>query len=751
VELHLRVKGRSSPPEQADETPDALTQVLDLEDAAKEARVVAQRLQELKSAALPIWDESAAGFRPVEWSDMAVLLRAPANKAESYAKEFSRLNVPLRIERGGFYQSLEVTDLLSLLQMLDNPLQDLPVLAVLHSPLVGLTVNELAAIRLAERQAHFWSALVKWEEARRHEQEADSIGTRQKVAAFLERFARWRRLARQLPLSRCLDAVLTETLYGAWLLTQPRGEQRYANVQRLLGLAQQFDQFQRQGLFRFLRFIEGQQLAESEPDVAPVSEENSVRLMSIHQSKGLEFPVVAVADLGKAFNVSDLRADIILDEEYGLCPQIKPPHTGKRYPSLPYWLARQRQNRELLGEELRLLYVAMTRARDRLILSASVSEAKFSRVWQGGSAPDPTAAASVEATRPDGQTGPATLLSARSCADWLGLWFALNRGLPGQVADQGEAGLLDWAVHDDMDPRGAAAATTTEAGGEVMPADSAVWRDLQRRLSWSYPFSAATRQPAKTSVSALRRHAAEQTDEDAVKLFEATEVRVEAGTTAQVAAAVAGPAFAEPRKEGTGAPLAPDAMRSRQPLARDAAAQIGDAHHAFLQRLSLDRVGSIDELKQEAQGLERAGSLTAEEGAMLDFEGLAAFWNSDLGRRVRSQARLVQRELAFTARFSPQELAVITGQRPMADLTDEFVVVQGVTDLAVVLPREIWLLDFKTDNVGADRLVERAKTYEPQLALYARALSQIYDRPVSECWLYFLARRSAVAVKAPAM
>ena len=153
----------------------------------------------------------------------------------------------------------------------------------------------------------------------------------------------WRRLARQVSLARCLEAVLAETHYAEWLLTQPRGEQRHANVQRLLGLALEFDHFQRQGLFRFLRFIEAQRLAETEPEVAAVNLDNCVRLMSIHQAKGLEFPVVALADLGKPFNTSDLRADVILDEEYGLCPQIKPPHTGKRYPSLPWWLARRRQ------------------------------------------------------------------------------------------------------------------------------------------------------------------------------------------------------------------------------------------------------------------------------------------------------------------------------------------------------------------------------------------------------------------------
>src|SRR5207302_2259790 len=129
-----------------------------------------------------------------------------------------------------------------------------------------------------------------------------------KLHSFLSRYRRWRKLARQGSLSRCLETVLSETHYREWLRSQPGGEQRHANVQRLLALAQQFDQFQRQGLFRFLRFIEAQQAAETEPQVAAVSGEDSVRLMSIHQSKGLEFPVVVVADLGKPFNLSDLRA-----------------------------------------------------------------------------------------------------------------------------------------------------------------------------------------------------------------------------------------------------------------------------------------------------------------------------------------------------------------------------------------------------------------------------------------------------------
>jgi len=458
VELHLRVKNGGRPQDGDEQDADSLAEVRDLEEADKEARLVALRLRELHSGKHAVWDEGAGKFRRVEWRDMAILLRSPAGKVESYAKEFSRLDVPLQVARGGFYRSLEISDLVSLLQMLDNPLQDIPALAVLHSPLVGLTLNELAAIRLTVRKAHFWTALVRWAEAQPREQKSevgshqldldiqhgeallteprsrtlDHGGTYAKVTTFLERFARWRRLARQVSLSRCLETVLSETHYADWLLTQTRGEQRRANVQRLVGLAEQFDQFQRQGLFRFLRFIEAQQMAEAEPQVAAVNQQNAVRLLSIHQSKGLEFPVVVVADLGKTFNLSDLRSEIILDEVYGLSPQVKPPQTGSRYPSLPYWIARRRQLRELLGEEMRLLYVAMTRARETLILSACVSTTEFKGLWKNKE-----------------KAGLEDMLAARSYADWIGRWFARNCGDGGGEVQQGQHSFLRWFIHDD--------------------------------------------------------------------------------------------------------------------------------------------------------------------------------------------------------------------------------------------------------------------------------------------------------------
>ncbi len=688
VELHLRLKA-SGDARNVDEESGGASEPVQLEDSSQEARLAALRLLELKNSLHAVWDEGSKSMRPVEWADMAVLLRSPSGKSENFTKEFARLGIPLTVARSGFYNSIEINDLISLLQLLDNPLQDVPALAVLHSPLAGLAPDDLAAVRLAAPKERFWTALQRF-----HESQSKHPAW-PRVERFLKNFSRWRRLARQVSLSRCLETVLAETHYDAWLFTQSRGAQRHANVQRLLALARQFDQFQRQGLFRFLHFVDAQKAAETEPTVAPVSGGDSVTLMSIHQSKGLEFPVVVLADLGKQFNLSDIQAEIILDEKFGLCPRIKPPHTGRRYPSLPYWLARRRQKLETLGEELRLLYVAMTRARDTLILTGNVPAKKFDNQWLNGSG-----------ITLGGQ------LDARNFLDWLAAWTTHSPATK-ISADSGENNLFRWTIYDGSDKRladVAANSSATESPAPPAKLEAASWRELQQRLTAKYPYAAATQEPAKTSVTAARRRLAEEADETAKPLFKFQ-------------------------------------FKTRTPgLPRKlSATEIGLAHHAFLQSVSLDRTGNVKELEQEAERLAQEKFLTSEEAAHLDLAGIVAFWQSDLGKSIRAHSSHVRRELAFTARMKPEELTAAPPAAP--ELFDQdFVVVQGAADLIVLLPDQIRLVDFKTDHFPESQLAEKVKLYAPQLRLYATALGRIYQRPVSEMHLHFLALHRSVPV-----
>ena len=659
-----------------------------LGDAEREARLVAWRLKQLVEARREIFDDSAKRFRPVEWRDIAILLRATRGKSEIFAKEFERAGIPLAVTRGGFYESAEILDLLSLLQLLDNPLQDVPCIAVLRSPLVGLSLDELAEIRLAAREKHYWTTLNHWAKAESEKRKVES--TFAKVSNFLERFARWRSAVKHHSLSQCLEQILAETFYADWLRAQPRGAQRAGNVAALLNLAQAFDQFQRQGLFRFLKFIEAEQAAEVEPEVAAPME-NAVRLMSIHQSKGLEFPVVVLPDLAKKFNQQDLSAEIIFDEEFGLCPKIKPPDTGGRYPSLPHWLAQRRQRRELRGEELRLLYVALTRARDNLILTASISETDWEKKWL---APQTVTVQKIAA--------------ANSYADWLALWFGVRSAEYGNGNDSLPE--LRWQIVTDEKSTGAPGDIPSDL--EPLPqSDKAALnrpaeldlKNLQARLAWNYPAEAATRRKAKSSVTALRREA-DELDEEAEQTF--------------------------PAKPKSGK------RKAESGKTKLSAQDVGLAHHKFLEHVALEKT---DALAAEADRLARENYLSAEERAALNLAALEKFWSSDLGRKISAHAADVRRELPFTARFSPKEIAAIIGRKPEAGLDGEFIVVQGVADMLVILPGEFWLVDFKTDDVSPRDLPDKIKTYTPQLQLYAAALEKIFRRRVTTRVLHFLA------------
>jgi ATP-dependent helicase/nuclease subunit A len=690
VQLFLTGKESENGSDDSETNSDGLN-LANLSSTDKEARLVALRLKEFKEQGLLIWDKASNSRRPVEWSDMVVLLRAPRGKTESFAKEFSRLDIPLEVARTGFFDALEVSDLLSVLTLLDNPLQDAPALAVLRSPLVGLSMDELARIRLAARKVRFWTALRRFHE--RHQ----SDPCWPTVDMFLQQFRRWRSLSRQASLAQRLQAVLDETHYLDWLLAQSRGRQRKANVLQLLALARRFDERQGRSLYRFLQFIDAQRDIAVNMEPVPVESADAVRLMSGHQSKGLEFPVVVAADLGKQFNLSELKGRIILDQEFGLCPQVKPPHTGQSYPSLPYWLARQRQKAEALGEELRILYVAFTRAQDRLILTGTCSAKTALEKWSQN--------AEVLPTRHE-------LLKANNYLDWLGPF--LTRMAPGWTTrSHGETSLWQWRIHRDADLTETARAKSERSVAVASRLDSGGLELLRRRLEWRYAFMPSLSQPAKTSVTSLRRHLTADVDGEAQPA----------------------PFLADYRR--------PVAKTNESELN---AVDIGIAHHRFLQLAAMEALGDETALKGEVKRLTENHFLSEEEAEALDLRALSGLWQSEFGRRICANAAYVHRELPFTLRFTREDLAPLG--LPMSDEipAEEFVVVQGVVDLAVILPKEIWVLDFKTDKVDARSLTEKTAQYERQLKLYGLALSRIYQRPVTEHWLHLLAIGKTISV-----
>lgn len=680
VELHLvreaaGTDANADPAAGADEqSADPWGDLLDLE---RQAHVIAARLRELMDGQHQVWDRGTSSFRPMSWNDVGILLRSVSGRSGPFLREFRRRAIPLSVEQGDFLDTLEASDLTCLLRLLDNPRQDIPLFAVLRSPWFGWSLDQLVELRLAGARGDAWERL---EQAA---QQRDASG--QPARDFLQTLERWRRLALMSSLTCVLETALAETRYEAFLLSLPDGPDRVANVRRYLDLARRYDPLQRQGLFRFLRFLDDQRDAGREIDPLPPRRADAVQWMSIHKSKGLEFPVVVVAGLSAPFPFPASKAPLILSRTVGPAPQFVDLPARRRHESLVLWHARREERAASLAEELRLLYVAVTRARDTLLLVGGCQPG--SRAWLERTSLPPAAGVPL----------------ALRATEWIGLWLG---GCLDGSADSGEATFgeapetarLRWHFHSGtLDPREPAPCPTAPN----LPPD-----DTSARMPSLDPAPAddsAALFPAKTSASALRRLGPEPDDE-------------------------AAPAF-KPRHR-------PFPAARHRDDAPDSPTRIGTAHHLFLQHLDLASEPSDSLLLEHARTLVTRGILRDADLLHLDFPALAHFWRCPLGTEIRAHAPRVRRELPFTAAFRPTELPAFATLPPPDP--DGFIVVQGAIDLAVLLPTETWLVDFKTDRITPDEIEARAADHRHQLQLYATALERIHRRPVTRSVLHFL-------------
>jgi ATP-dependent helicase/nuclease subunit A len=672
--------GDADSPQEEDETTGEAAEGADAEEmekAEREAIWIARELKKLHRRADIARDEKGK-FRELKWSDMVIILRSVKNHVETYARVFECEGVPLQLKNNSFYSSIETLDLLNLLSVLDNPLQDIPLLALLRSPMGGFSANELARIRLSLRRGHFWDALRLCAK----QLAAEPLG--QKCAEMVATIQGWRELGKNLSISGRLETILQETLYAEWAATQLRGRQRQANISQFITLAREFDHLNGEGLYLFLRHIQQEREASEQADSAAVESSDAVRLMSAHQSKGLEFPVVAVPDISKQFNFKDLRSGLILDEDFGLCSRIKAQTTGALYPSLPLWLARRRGETEILAEELRILYVALTRAQSKLILVASASEKNLQKRCKNT------------------ETGITLrqLLNARSWFDWI---------QPALSQDKPE--WLEKSCSSSAWSSRLVAASSVKKGEEagIEPPrpilDDLAINAMRAKFAFRYPHLAATRQHAKATVTQLRR---------GLEIFSSEEAR---------------PAlFAKPDWNRT---------MARQ---NRSGTELGKAYHSLLEHAAFESFTSPALLKKELELLAAKGVLGDGSVEEIETDKIAAFWNSEIGLSILEKSEFIHRELPFTAKFAASDLRLFSPDPNSLDglCDDDFVVVQGAVDLAVITAESIWIVDFKSDYVQPGAEEEKAAKYEPQLRLYARALQKVYGLPIARIWLHFI-------------
>ena len=653
-----------------------------------EARVAANRIKELTAdGSFMVIDKNTGEYRPVQFKDIVILMRTTKNWADVFAEELSIQGIPVFTDAGtGYFRTVEISTVLSLLQIIDNPLQDIPLLAVLRSPICGFDPEELIDIRLFDKETDFFEAMVK---------AASSEGELgRKAAGFLEKLEDWREKSLYLSTDELIWHLYNDTGYYSFVGAMPGGAARQANLRMLFDKARQYEESSFKGLFNFINFIN--KLKGNQGDLGSAKllgeKDDVVRIMSIHKSKGLEFPVVFLCGAGKGFNLTDTAKSILLHHELGIGPDFIDHKRRIWYPSIFKQALKYKIKLESLSEEMRILYVAFTRAKEKLIITGAVKDiAKSTSRWKSSSG-----ASTQKVPEFD-------VLRGRSFLDWI--CTALMRDNEGKPSEKLE-GVEGWDIRFWNREEVLRGAVAEEHGKEELideaalsSAEANMQDEIIKRLEWKYPYSAYEKLPVKVTVTELKRYF----DTEA-----ADEFRIQAAPGIRKR-----PRFLEETSGMT-------------------AAERGSLMHFVLQHMDFGGEVSEAGIKRQLEDMIRMELLTEVQARNVNIDGIVGFLNSDLGRRMTEAGRLY-REMPFTMEV---ECSEVFGSKAGCGHEGETVVLQGIIDCWFEEEGKLVLVDYKTDYVPEGELSRIKEKYRTQIEYYARALSQITGKEVSGKYIY---------------
>lgn len=693
VELHLLetgdrqdFQGNNEPDEEDKEGEITEEEERELLDKIQwEARLAAKKIQQLmrpdvEGRLYHVWDQGAGKYRPIEYKDIVILLRTTRKWADIFTEELAYQGIPAFADTGtGFFKSVEIQVILSLLQVIDNPYQDIPLLAVLRSPIVAFTSEELAELRLADPKGTIYDALQAMA-SQGHLQGSEKAGT------FLSRLSRWREISLYLSTDRLIWQLYQETGYFSLVGAMPNGEQRQANLHILFERARQFEATSYRGLFNFISFVDKLKTSQGDMGAAKIlgANHNVVRIMSIHKSKGLEFPVVILSGCGKKINLQDLNNKILLHHDLGFGPDFVDLKTRLSYPSLPKLAIREKIRRETLSEEMRILYVAMTRAKEKLIVTGRVDDiTKTKEKWAD-------CAARGGKTLP-----PYEMLKSNNYLDWIGpavidssFWQVKSwtqKGLETVNPESREENdrFIQWL--DDLSKNQNKEQERCYAG------------EISQRLGWEYPYKKVAAIPAKVSVTELKRWFEGELTEETDRLPQSP------------VALIKKPLF----------------LQDKKGLSR---AEAGTVMHFVMQHLDFHRT----DIEVQVREMVEKGLLTSKQAEVIEVEQIRYFLNSPLGKRILA-AEPVYREVPFFMEVPCSEL--------FPELTEELcgeekVLLQGMIDCYFEEPEGIVLVDYKTDFVPKGREEKIRERYRDQISYYGRALEMLTGKKVKGKYIY---------------
>ena len=664
----------------------------------QEARFIIKRIKELMASGATVYNakekDPEKRVRPLRYSDIVILMRS-MNWSSDLVEEFKAAGIPLYAESSkGYFEALEVMVMLNVLSVVDNPYQDIPLASVLRSPFVGLKENELALIRLAKKNVPFYEAMKTFV---KEERSGISYTTAEKLHVFLQNLEIWRDMARRGSLADLIWKIYSDTNYYEMVGAMANGKQRQANLRTLHDRALMYEKTSFRGLFRFLRFINRMKSRGDDLGVAKSigEKDDVVRLVTIHSSKGLEFPVVFVAGLGREFNQKDFSNSYLFDQKYGFAVKAIDPENRIMYTSLPFLAMREKKILEMKAEEMRILYVAMTRAKERLILVGSVKdyEKTFAKWCEAGHSSSAMLPEYVRAR-------------AKTYLDWIGPAIARHECFssyydhsfsPVQhpslwkisaISNETFSNSNNWNVEDEKEG---------QVSHEV---DETLYEEINKRFTANYPFQQSITKKSKTSVTEIKRI------ENLQRLEEQDEMEfLEHRTFKSVAKR---PVFLQ--QEGL------------------TSTEIGTAVHTVMQHAPKEGFDSIEKINEFLQNLVNRQLLTEEEMKVVDCEKVIQFFESAIGKRF-IHAKKIYRELPFTL--------------SRIDVDGDRQIIQGIIDCLFLDENDRWiLLDYKTDKIlprfAEEPLLTKEMTerYGVQLRIYSEAVKAVLGFDVDEKVVY---------------
>lgn len=704
-----------------------------------EAKIVAEEIKHLMKTQ-QVTDKAAGTLRAAHYSDIVILLRSLSGWADSLVEVLNGNGIPAHtVSSTGYFSTVEVQTVLSMLRLLDNPRQDIPMAAVLRSPMAGLTDEELAVLRLEDGSVPFHEAVLELAEGlyeedgqkeisdseadRKQGRNADEktenhieITAHRKLLKFYKKYKQLRQLVPDTPIHELIEIILRETGYGHYVAAMPAGNRRTANLNMLLEKAAAYEKTSYKGLFHFVRYIDELQKYDVDFGEADMVGENEdvVRIMSIHKSKGLEFPIVIVSGMGKNFNKQDTRSKMVLHPELGIGLDYMDGKKRIKSPTIAKKAIAKQIDLENLGEELRVLYVALTRAKEKLILTGTLKDApeklEFFRQQAALYAHSSDTTAIPYLTRE----------SAAGYLDWI-LPAVLSYGdkYPVRIVEAAEL------VLDEVENQLEQNENLTERIVEIEAADTQLVGQLKQRFSQRYPYQTDILRKNKYSVSELKHRAMREK-------FEAEQEETI-------------PAFLEEPVTPT-IPLFIQREESVEQETANRGALRGTAVHRVMECYDFASEKSVQE---QMEAMEKEEKITADMRALVKEQTVADFVSSETGKRMALAQRggALYREKPFVMGFTEEELenygfgadSNTDSCENIYEKTDsdqekeeqkrirheeDLTLIQGIIDVFWIEKDGIVLLDYKTDRVQqAKELIDR---YETQLKLYADALERVF-------------------------